>query len=320
MQKVSQVQSAIARAVESGLSKNPKQLPSWLFYNEKGDEIFQSIMRLDEYYPTKSEYEILKKHSAELIKYFSYSHNHFDLMELGAGDAMKTEVLLQKLIEKDIPFTYKPVDISENVLFQLQERLKVRFPSLRIEPGVGHFEDALKSVGEEDEHKVILFLGANIGNYSLHDAQVFLNMVGNSMSISDLVLIGFDLKKNPRTIQAAYDDTKGITAEFNLNLLHRLNEELGATFDVNNFIHYPLYDPVLGEARSYLVSIRQQSVYIHALKKVFTFGAWETIHTEVSQKYDMQMIREMSGAAGLEIIETFCDSRQYFCDVLLRKR
>jgi L-histidine Nalpha-methyltransferase len=320
MQKVPKVKSAILDAVANGLSQNPKKLPSWLFYNEKGDQIFQSITKLDEYYPTKAEFEILEKYRKELIRYFSYSHNHFDLIELGPGDGMKTEILLSRLTEAAIPFTYKPIDISENVLFQLQDTLKSKFPSLRMEPAVGKYEDALKRLTDDEEQKVILFLGANIGNYSLGDAQAFLNMMGDSISIADLVLLGFDLKKNPRTVAAAYDDARGVTAEFNLNLLHRLNEELGATFDVNNFIHYPLYDPVSGEARSYLVSIKPQSVYVHSLQKVFTFSAWEAIHTEVSQKYDMRMIKEMSGAAGLEIIATFFDSKQYFCDVLFRKK
>jgi L-histidine Nalpha-methyltransferase len=320
MQKASKIESAIGRAVGNGLSQNPKHLPSWLFYNEQGDQIFQSITRLDEYYPTKSEFEILRKYRNELVKYFSYCHNHFDLIELGPGEGLKTEILLSRLTETAIPFTYKPIDISENVLFQLQDTLKSKFPSLRMEPAVGSYEDGLKRLSQNEEQKVILFLGANIGNFTLSDAGGFLNMIGSVISISDLVLIGFDLKKNPRTIAAAYDDARGVTADFNLNLLHRLNEELGATFDVDNFMHYPLYDPVSGEARSYLVSIKPQSVYIQSLQKVFKFGAWEAIHTEVSQKYDMEMIREMSRAAGLEIIETFFDSKQYFCDVLFRKK
>lgn len=313
------VDSAIIEAVDQGLSSTPKSLPSWLFYDEAGDELFQSIMTLPEYYPTRCEHEILEENKRSIANYFAYDHSAFDLIELGAGDAMKTKVLLRQLTASNMEFTYSPVDVSESVLAELQQKLLIEIPELRVHPLVGRYEEAFDRFLSEYSRKVILFLGANIGNYSLHDAQMFLSRLAVTMGVHDLLFIGFDLKKDPRVIQRAYDDTSGVTANFNLNLLRRLNTELGADFKAEQFQHYPSYDPVSGAARSYLVSRIDQEVTIGLLHKKFQFKAWEPVYTEISQKYDDEMITSLSKNAGLEIVDQFTDSRHYFCNVLLRK-
>jgi len=313
------VDTATLEEIDRGLSATQKHLPSWLFYNAEGDRIFQSIMKMSEYYPSACEYEILCDHRDLLLTYFTYHNKSFDLIELGAGDAYKTQLLLEYFYAESTDFCYVPVDISENVLSQLHARLRTRLPDLSVEPKCQRYDDASTLLLSRAGHKVILFLGASIGNYTTHETVTFLKNVAAGMSPTDLMIVGFDLKKDPRMIQLAYDDPKGITKRFNLNMLVRLNEEMGANFDIGQFSHYPVYNPVTGVADSYLISKKDQRVYIDALQKTIFFKAYEPIHTEISQKYDMDMIESTAAKAGLEVIDVLYDSRKYFCDVILRK-
>lgn len=313
--------TAIAHAVEEGFAKNPKHLPSWLFYDEAGDKIFQAIMRMPEYYLTGCEYEILNGHKENLRQHFTSDGSIFDLIEFGAGDGLKTEILLRHFSEQRTSFQYMPVDISSSVLDQLTERLLAAVPSLSIQPVNKPYDEALVSVQERDHNrKVYLFLGANIGNFIPADAEHFVATIAASMEQDDQLLIGFDLKKDPRLVQAAYDDPHGITRDFNLNLLVRLNRELGADFQPGQFTHYPYYDPETGITKSYLVSMNDQDVHIEALHKTIHFKRWEIIHTEVSQKYDVAMIEKLAARTGLEIVQYYYDRKYYFTDVLFRKK
>lgn len=312
--------SEIAHAVLEGFKRSPKRLPSWLFYDETGDKIFQAIMRMPEYYLTSCEYEIFQTHKEQLINCFSANRKPFDLVELGAGDGIKTEILLKSLLGQKHEFSYIPVDVSGAVLAQLEERLKNAHPELDIRPLNKRYRDAMNTLNEEDpSRKIYLFLGANIGNFLLDEAVTFLRDISLAMSIEDQILIGFDLKKDPRLIQAAYDDPHGVTSDFNKNLLVRLNRELGADFKIDQFKHYPLYDPETGTTKSYLVSLKDQEIYFEALDETINFKMWELIHTEVSQKYDEDMIHKLASDAGFEVVEFFYDCRHYFTDVLLRK-
>jgi dimethylhistidine N-methyltransferase len=305
-------------AVDNGLSANPKTLPSWLFYDDQGNKFFQSIMHMPEYYLTRCEYAILDDYKEVLLNYFSYDQDEFQLIELGAGDGLKTEVLLEYFVSQAIHFNYIPVDVSPPILSHLTNRLRMRLPELDIHPQNKKYEEAI-SLLPDKIRKVILFLGANIGNYTIEEAAQFLKKLSSAMNKEDLLLIGFDLKKDPRIIQQAYDDAKGLTRAFNLNVLKRLNTELGADFRIDKFSHFPVYDPASGTAKSFLVSQGKQQVFIAALNKIFEFEKWETIHTEVSQKYDLCMIEDLSSKSGLRIAEVFYDSKKLFCDVLITK-
>lgn len=309
---------AVAEAVEKGFGNTPKSLPSWLFYDETGDKLFQEIMRMPEYYPTCCEYDILQRYKDDLLKYFSRFTESFRLIELGAGDGLKTEILLKHFTVHQADFTYLPIDISANALDQLSLRLKTILPELRIHPVNKAYDEALKSLRDQTEKKIILFLGANIGNFTIPEASQFLKRMALPLSGDDMLMIGFDLKKDPRVIQEAYNDPRGLTQRFNLNLLARLNRELGAEFILGNFSHYPFYDPETGATKSYLISMKDQSVHIEALERSIHFNLWEPIQTEISQKYDVAMIEKILSSAGLQIIEFFYDSRQYFCDVLVK--
>ncbi len=313
------IEANIADAVDRGLSSTPKSLPSWLFYDAQGDLIFQSIMRMPEYYPTACEYEILKKYKHQILNNFSHRDDHFQLIELGAGDGIKTELLLKHLIHNKAKFSYLPVDVSWDVLAHLKNRLSHSLPDLEVIPCCERYEDSLSALKQNDQPKMILFLGANIGNYTIGEGVKFLLTLSKEMTQKDSLLIGFDLKKDPRVILSAYDDAAGITRDFNLNLLNRMNNELGATFSIEQFSHYPFYDPASGAAKSFLISNMRQEVYIDALGKSFQFESYEAIQTEVSQKYDLPLIEEIASKAALEIVDVYYDAKKYFCDVVFRR-
>lgn len=309
---------AIADAAGEGLSRSQKRLPSWLFYDEEGDRLFQQIMLMPEYYPTRCEYDILQQYKDDLLNLFRDGSAPFRLVELGAGDGLKTEVLLKHFLEQEASFTYYPVDVSSNALDILSTRLISTLPDLRISPQHKTYDQALGDLHNPKEKKVILFMGANIGNFTVPEAAQFLRKLAATLNEKDQLLIGFDLKKDPRIIQEAYDDPRGVTAEFNLNLLKRLNRELGADFNPDYFSHYPYYDPETGTSKSFLISMINQAVYIEALEKFIHFAAWEPIQTEVSQKYDVGMIEKLMSSTGLKLERVFTDARNFFCDALVK--
>ncbi|MGE0931549.1 L-histidine N(alpha)-methyltransferase [Peijinzhouia sedimentorum] len=315
------IQSELAQAVIKGLKEKPKSLPSWLFYDDNGDRIFQEIMAMPEYYLTNCELSILKTNKGHLLEILKSESKHIKLIELGAGDGIKTEILLEHFLKNKLEFEYNPVDVSAAVLEQLETRLKKNLPHLQIESKNQQFKDALIEMHEHNENrKFVLFMGANIGNFKLVDAQLFINQISMQLNQGDYLMVGFDLKKLPRIIQKAYDDPHGITSRFNLNLLQRLNNELDANFNINQFEHYSYYDITSGASKSYLVSKVEQKVYLKDVDLEVTFGEAEYIHTEVSQKYDMDMIKKLAEIANLSIKEIYFDKDNYFADVLFKKQ
>lgn len=312
--------NTFAEDVREGLMQSPKTLPSKYFYNEKGDKLFQTIMGLGEYYLTRCEFEIFKGQKQQFLEQFLGNDETFKLIELGAGDGTKTKVLLNHFVRAGVDFTYAPIDISQNVLDILEEDLSQSIPELKVETAQGDYFEALARLNKKHEAKeVVLFLGSNIGNFSIEGAHEFLGQLSANLSSGDLLLIGFDLMKNPQTILNAYNDKLGVTREFNMNLLDRMNDELGANFNTDKFKHFPTYNPITGETRSHLVSIENQSVFIEALDESFEFDAWEAIHTEVSQKYSPKMIQEFARRSGFRIVHDFTDECGYFVDSLWEK-
>lgn len=314
------VLSSFAEDIRHGLLQTPKTLPSKYFYDEQGDKLFQTIMGLGEYYLTRCEFEIFSEQKEAILKSFLGKDDSFRLVELGAGDGTKTKVLMSHFLERGTNFTYNPIDISQNVLDQLKSDLATILPKLEVEPIQGDYFDALGELNMNHSSKeVVLFLGSNIGNFSNESGQHFLNKLGENLSQGDLLFIGFDLMKDPQTILNAYNDKLGVTKEFNLNLLRRMNNELGANFDIDKFKHFPTYNPINGETRSHLISTTGQEVYIEALDTTVRFDAWEAIHTEVSQKYSPKMIAQFAEKAGFRIIENFTDEGHYYVDSLWEK-
>jgi len=301
--------------VLEGLQGNPKKLSSKYFYNKKGDHLFQKIMAMPEYYLTKSELDIFKNKTADLANLITPDNEPFDLIELGAGDAMKSTFLLKYLVEKGTDFSYMPIDISGNILSILNEKLSQEIPTLKIIPLEGeYFEMLQKAASLSSRRKVILFLGSNIGNMSLEEAENFCKDLNQNLASNDVVLIGFDLKKNPHIILNAYNDKEGITAAFNLNLLTRINTELDADFDLKEFQHYQAYDPVSGACKSYLVSLKDQNVTIG--NYLISFKENELIDMEISQKFSPEKIQELSEKSGFKIIGEIKDSKKWFVDTV----
>lgn len=312
--------STFAKDIDKGLSASPKCLSSKYFYDEAGDKLFQTIMGLGEYYLTRAEFEIFDTHKASMLRSFLGADESFNLIELGAGDGTKTKVLLRHFVASGIDFNYSPIDISQHVLDLLTRDLKKELPKLKVNAIQGDYFDALSKLNQNHcQKEVVLFLGSNIGNFSNTATEQFLSKLSENLSKGDLLLIGFDLMKDPNVILNAYNDQLGVTKAFNINLLNRINNELGADFDLEAFTHFPTYNPVTGETRSHLVSTKDQEVTIQALEKTYYFKAWEAIHTEVSQKYSMKMIEDFAKNAGFRIVRNFTDRENYFVDSLWEK-
>ncbi|MEL6275436.1 MAG: L-histidine N(alpha)-methyltransferase, partial [Bacteroidota bacterium] len=233
-----------AADVLQGLSAQPKKLSSKWFYDERGDELFQAIMASPEYYLTNAEREIFRQQADRF--YASTGEAAFDLVELGAGDGTKTQYLVEYFLAQQADFRYLPIDISQHALDELSGLVKRRWPDLNFAGVEGDYFEALANLPKSDTPrlKMVLFPGANIGNFSPAYARQFLNRLRQKMAIGDLLVIGFDLKKDPARILAAYNDKAGHTRDFNLNLLRRINRELDADFDLEQWMHWPTYDPV----------------------------------------------------------------------------
>ncbi|OFY51049.1 MAG: hypothetical protein A2W85_05440 [Bacteroidetes bacterium GWF2_41_31] len=298
-----------------GLSAKPKYLLSKYFYNDIGSRIFQDIMQMPEYYLTDCELEVFTSRHNEILSAFKADNKAFELIELGAGDGLKTKVLLSSLVHQKIDFKYIPIDISKQAVADLVQDLKKQIPDLPVEGIVGDYFNLIKKLNGQ-YRKIILFLGSNIGNFEWKESIRFLQHLRSVINIDDMVFIGFDLKKDPELILKAYNDPSGHTAAFNLNLLKRINDELGGHFDLLNFMHEEVYDEHTGTARSYLMSRKKQSVSIEKLGKVFEFEAGEKILMEISQKYDLELIHELAEKSGFQIVRNFMDSRQYFMNSL----
>lgn len=306
--------------VKRGLTDFPKHLSSKFFYDKRGDKLFQDIMAMPSYYLTQCEFDILKKHTNAIAESFN-GPNGFDLIELGAGDGKKTKILLRYLSAQAFDFEYLPIDISQNVLDELEASLKDELPKVQVKPQQGTYFKTLDHLASYDARKkVILMLGSNIGNLLHENTIAFLKNIQASMKDKDLLFMGFDQKKNPQTILDAYNDKTGITEAFNKNILVRINEELEGNFDTDSFLHWEAYDPETGTAKSFLVSKIAQEVHIKALDLSVHFEAWESIHTEISQKYDDSVVEWIAEEAGLEISTWFMDEQGFYRNYIFKKK
>lgn len=305
-----------AKDVKDGLSAEQKYLPSRYFYDKKGDELFIKIMHSPEYYLTNAEFEIFNEQTQEIIDSFEIGEEGIELYELGAGDGTKTIKLLESIDHNKL--IYKPIDISTNAIYNLEKRLQDNLPNLIVEGLNGEYFQVLSQI-ESKKKKVILFLGSNLGNMLDERAKLFLDGLSKVMTSGDKLLIGLDLIKPRDIVLPAYNDKKGYTRDFNLNLLSRINRELGANFELEKFIHLPEYSEETGLAKSYLQSIKKQEVYIKELDLSIQFEAGERIFTELSRKYNTKILQDLIKNTGLRVIKEFTDKQNYFTDFLIEK-
>ena len=313
---ITQQKTKFYKDVMKGLQASPKYLESKYFYDDHGDDLFQQIMHCDEYYLTGCEMEILKMQSADIASTIFASEKNFDVIELGAGDCSKSVYLLRQIFRRNKAFNFFPVDISKHVIDLIKEELPKKVRGLNIHGLNGEYIEMLKKANQlSSKRKLVLFMGSNIGNMNYKQSIAFCKEVRSCLKPGDYLLIGFDLKKDPQVILSAYNDKQGITSKFNLNLLKRINKELDADFVVEDFKHFPVYNPESGECKSYLVSKNKQSVSIGDTE-IIKFDENETIDMEISTKYSLNQINEIAALSGFEPFEDFYDSKNWFVDAL----
>jgi L-histidine N-alpha-methyltransferase len=310
---------SFASAVRDGLCSDPKSLPCRFLYDARGSALFEQITEIPEYYPTRTERSILRAHAGTIA---TCAGTPLELVELGSGSASKTRLLIESLIERHGSLVFRPIDISASILEQSSHELLEEHPELEIHGLVGEYEAALRKLAttEADHPRLVLWLGSSIGNLTREDATSFLQRVRNSLGERDRLLVGIDLRKHADILELAYDDPAGITAAFNLNLLARINRELGGHFDIGSFEHRARYDDEIGRVEMHLVSSCDQDVQIDALGANLHFAAGEQIHTENSYKYSDDEIANLGRASDLEVEACWKDGDGLFSLNLLRAR
>lgn len=306
------------RDVDRGLSHRPKTLPSKYFYDKRGDALFVAITRMSEYYLTRVEFEILSQKAQLITQALGLQKGrYFELVELGAGDGSKTKVLIRAWHRAAYRFTYMPIDISPYALDGLAGGLIEELPGVSIRKQCGDYFEILDSLRGDRHPKVVLFLGSNMGNMSDERAAEFVYELGVRLRPDDSLLLGLDLIKDASIVLPAYRGD--ITRDFNLNLLLRINGELGGEFDVSAFKHRVAYDVHEGIVNSYLESTRAQEVRISKIGKRFSFEKGEKIHTEISRKYNDSILARIIADSGFRIVDKLTDGQGWFADYVLKR-
>jgi dimethylhistidine N-methyltransferase len=307
--------AAFSRAVSEGLSSEPKTLPWTYLYDEEGSRLFEAICGLPEYYLTRTEDAILRR-EAELIVSgweFGPDEQEVTIVELGSGSAVKTQRLIAAALDRFRRLHYVPIDVSPTALEESARRLTRRFPALRVTGYVADYRRGLERItARATGPRLIVFLGSSLGNYDPGPAGELLAMIAATMRPADRFLLGTDLAKDRAVLEAAYDDRQGVTAAFNLNLLRRINRELGADFQVDAFTHRAAYHPEHGRVEMHLVSSRRQTVHLPASGLSVPFAEGETIHTESSHKYTLETLAGLASKAGLVEEAAWTDQRGWF--------
>jgi dimethylhistidine N-methyltransferase len=289
----------LAAAVRAGLSAQPRSLPWQYFYDELGSRLFDRICTLPEYYLTRTEDAILRDHAHAMVAGWSLVKPPC-LLELGSGSAVKTQRLIAAALQAYGTLHYIPIDVSATFLEESAQTLVGQFPALRVTGYVADYQTALPvAAAQVDGPKLVVFLGSSLGNYSPEEAIALLEQVARIMRPEDRLLLGTDLAKDRATLEAAYDDAQGVTAQFNGNLLRRINRELDADFDLDQFRHHAVYRPELGRVEMHLIARSDQVVQIPAADLTVRFEAGESIHTESSYKYTRDVLRRLAERSGL---------------------
>ncbi|HXV62941.1 MAG TPA: L-histidine N(alpha)-methyltransferase [Vicinamibacteria bacterium] len=315
------LEGEFAQDVAIGLGTDPKYLLAKYFYDDRGSRLFERVTELPEYYPTRTEAAILRENAPRIGRLMG---RNLSLVELGSGSSTKTRILLESLLRNRDELTYLPIDISPGILGQTASKLGEAYPELEVTPIASQYESGLQRasdlVGKDAEtpdRMLVLFLGSSIGNLEPPADARFLSRVRNRLDEGDAFLVGFDLVKDVSILNAAYNDAEGVTAEFNLNILRRINRELGGDFDLGRFSHRAFFNAEASRIEMHLVSSREHEVNIAALGRQYRFRTAETIHTESSYKYTRERIASLARISGFEVAELFTDERSWFALALL---
>jgi dimethylhistidine N-methyltransferase len=307
--------AGLAEDVRRGLLTQPKRFLPKYFYDQLGSQLFEAICLLPEYYLTRAENEILERYADEIVGSVT---GEVTLLEMGSGSASKTRLLIEALLRKQAELLFIPVDISASALDSSSRILLQSYPNLRVEAYAADYFAGLAELRKKARARTLaLFLGSNISNFDPDEALKFLQALRQVLHAGDALLLGADLKKDKVTLEAAYNDALGVTAAFNLNVLARINRELGGNFDLRAFQHRAFYNETLGRVEIYIESMREQTVAISQLEMEVSFHEGEQIHTENSYKYDPNDIARLAKETGFVHDRTWLDSQGRFSSNLL---
>lgn len=316
-----ETRSAVIREVQRGLLKQPRSLAPWMFYDAHGSRLFERITTLPEYYLTRTERDIFASFAEAIIASAKGGGpGSLRVVELGAGAASKTGILLEAIVHMQGEVVYLPVDISSEALEMARESIASSFEKVRIEPIVANYVTHPPQLEPYHGTTLAMYIGSNIGNYSPQEARTILRNLMSQVKPGDALLLGTDMVKDVPTLVAAYNDKEGVTAAFNLNILHRLNRELGADFDTTRFRHRAVWNQQESRMEMHLESIHDHGVCIPAAEVYIRFAKCETIHTENSYKFTYGAVRALLEDAGFEVEQTWMDRRQWFAVTLARVR
>jgi len=309
-------QKTFAQELSYSFNQKQKSINPKFFYDEKGSYLFKKICTLPEYYISRTEVALLRQLDEKLSHYLN---GNFRLVELGSGSSSKTRILIDILAKSQKHIEYFPIDIS-NIIRESCKELQNDYKNLCITGIIDDYKPALELVKNyDDKNNLIVFLGSSFGNYDHNTGLRFLQKINSLMKSNDLFLLGLDLTKDETVLEKAYNDSQGITAQFNLNVLSRINSELDANFDKNKFVHYAVYNKNQNRIEMYLRSLEKQIVNIPKADLLFEIEKDELIHTENSFKFTISQIKEMSAMSNFQIQDIWCDEKRYFGLVLLSK-
>ena len=309
----------LIREVQDGLRSGPRSLKPWMFYDELGSRLFEQITTLPEYYPTRTERSLLESQADAIVASVCDRSQPLRVVELGAGSATKTCLLLAAAARRRVDVVYMPLDVSAEALDMACQNIESAFPRVLIEPLVVNYVDTPPQLEQFDGSTLALYLGTSIGNFMPRESQTILRNLGSQLGSKDAILLGTDLVKEESTLLAAYDDKEGVTAAFNLNILNRLNRELDADFDLAGFRHCARWDPIESRIEMHLESTRCQNVQVPAAGLELDFRIGETIHTENSYKFTDETLSGLLSDSGFQIETTWKDARHWYALTLSRR-
>jgi len=299
----------MAREVRDGLSATPKRLPSKLFYDEAGSALFEQITELPEYYLTRTESAIFEDYAGEIL---AAAGPALTLVELGAGTATKTRILIEELLQRQARALFYPIDVSPAALATAVKQLGAQFPQLRVSPILADYTGGVPALSRISGRKLVLYIGSSIGNFDIPEATCILRRICRALVAGDALLLGADMAKSPKILLPAYNDAAGVTARFNKNILARLNRELDADFDLEAFNHVALWNRRCSRMEIYLESTVRQLAFLGALDLDVQFEPGERIHTENSYKYTGEMIATILRETGFTLERTWTDPKRWF--------
>jgi L-histidine N-alpha-methyltransferase len=306
---VSDTETNAGKEIIQGLTQTPKTLPPKYFYDDLGSKLFEQICELSEYYPTRTETRILQQNADQIAQITGAC----ELVELGSGSSTKTRLLLNAYQTAGYPLRYLPIDVSAGILENSAEQLLLDYPLLQVFGLVSTYELALQQLAPAQlPTRMIFFLGSTLGNLNAQECDIFFSQITSALQVGEYFLLGIDLQKPKHLLEAAYNDQKGVTAEFNLNILRHLNRRFQGNFDLSQFEHWAFYNEKMQQIEMHLRSLKSQSVCLEKLDLTVSFEPRETIMTEISRKFNLSLIQKDLQAKGLNPIQVWTDEKQWF--------